>query len=54
VCRLRELQGKPASYELSPDEARQLLFDLDSMYAAFTAQLKTQGVGGGAGGGAGR
>ena len=37
---MRELQSKPASYELTTDELRQLQFDLESMYAAFTALLK--------------
>ena len=40
ACRMRDLQSKPASYELSSDEIRQLQFDLESMYGAFTALLK--------------
>lgn len=39
-CRLRTLQSRPASHEISPEESRQLQFDMDSMYAAFNGTLK--------------
>ena len=39
-CRLRTMQSRPASHDISQDESRQLQFDLDSMYAAFNGMLK--------------
>ena len=36
---MSKLHGMPASYELSEDEVRQLLFDLESSYNEFMANL---------------
>jgi hypothetical protein len=47
VCCLQtwysRLHQKPATYELPADEARQMLYELESAYNTFFSALKRQG-----------